>query len=216
MAHSIFRSPRSLIIASAIALTISSPAAATVTYHLTGVNVNNSVGGYGVTYVGAHTPLTFDFTLAAPLAANLGPTDVVAQALSYRASGGQAESTITNLDYVGGFKQIELSTNALGAITTFHFHVVGQNLVLPNAPNFLDFNFQGFNGALSAENLLFYRNDAHFNYGNADCANANCGGGGFTVQLGGGVPEPATWALMVMGFGAVGLGLRRRRETVAA
>lgn len=35
------------------------------------------------------------------------------------------------------------------------------------------------------------------------------------VSLTGGVPEPATWALMLMGFGAVGFAARRRR-TVAA
>jgi hypothetical protein len=29
------------------------------------------------------------------------------------------------------------------------------------------------------------------------------------------VPEPASWAMMIMGFGAVGAGLRRRRATVA-
>ncbi|MBX3482577.1 PEPxxWA-CTERM sorting domain-containing protein [Phenylobacterium sp.] len=43
---------------------------------------------------------------------------------------------------------------------------------------------------------------------------------GFTVGIGGiaqppGVPEPATWAMMILGFGAAGSVLRRRR-TVAA
>jgi hypothetical protein len=33
---------------------------------------------------------------------------------------------------------------------------------------------------------------------------------------GGGVPEPATWALMLMGFGAAGLGLRRRQGAALA
>ncbi|MBL8556893.1 MAG: PEPxxWA-CTERM sorting domain-containing protein [Phenylobacterium sp.] len=32
----------------------------------------------------------------------------------------------------------------------------------------------------------------------------------------GGVPEPATWALMLVGFGAAGAGLRRRRRVLAA
>jgi hypothetical protein len=29
------------------------------------------------------------------------------------------------------------------------------------------------------------------------------------------VPEPATWATMLMGFGAIGLGMRKRRKTAA-
>jgi hypothetical protein len=35
------------------------------------------------------------------------------------------------------------------------------------------------------------------------------------LAAGGGVPEPATWALMILGFGAVG-GAMRRRQSVAA
>lgn len=35
------------------------------------------------------------------------------------------------------------------------------------------------------------------------------------VTIGGGVPEPAAWALMVAGFGLVGMATRRRRTTVA-
>lgn len=41
---------------------------------------------------------------------------------------------------------------------------------------------------------------------------------GFTVNsltaaaVQGGVPEPSTWAMMLLGFGAVGFGLRRRKR----
>jgi hypothetical protein len=35
-------------------------------------------------------------------------------------------------------------------------------------------------------------------------------------QISGGVPEPAAWALMILGFGATGLALRRRRRSAAA
>lgn len=31
----------------------------------------------------------------------------------------------------------------------------------------------------------------------------------------GGVPEPATWAMMLIGFGAVGYGLRRRQGAIS-
>ncbi|HEV2044556.1 MAG TPA: PEPxxWA-CTERM sorting domain-containing protein, partial [Sphingomicrobium sp.] len=27
------------------------------------------------------------------------------------------------------------------------------------------------------------------------------------------VPEPATWAMMLVGFGAIGIGMRRRRRS---
>ncbi|WP_394762204.1 PEPxxWA-CTERM sorting domain-containing protein [Phenylobacterium sp.] len=48
----------------------------------------------------------------------------------------------------------------------------------------------------------------------------NCGGG-FTLKGGGGaggVSEPASWAMMLVGFGGLGFALRRRRalqETAA-
>ncbi len=42
------------------------------------------------------------------------------------------------------------------------------------------------------------------------------GGGGAFIQLAGAVPEPATWGLMIAGFGLVGVAARRRRTTVTA
>jgi hypothetical protein len=39
---------------------------------------------------------------------------------------------------------------------------------------------------------------------------------GATVVLGPGVPEPATWAMMLLGVGAIGAVARRQRRTVLA
>jgi len=41
------------------------------------------------------------------------------------------------------------------------------------------------------------------------CVNGDCGGGG-----GNEIPEPATWAMMIMGFGGVGAMMRRRRSAM--
>jgi hypothetical protein len=38
----------------------------------------------------------------------------------------------------------------------------------------------------------------------------------FTLNGPGGVPEPATWALMIVGFGGAGAMLRRRRAALVA
>jgi hypothetical protein len=43
----------------------------------------------------------------------------------------------------------------------------------------------------------------------------DCNGGGGGGE-GDGVPEPATWAMMIIGFGGVGAILRRRREALPA
>jgi len=57
----------------------------------------------------------------------------------------------------------------------------------------------------------------------ADAANANVGAGpildnvslSIARQVSGAVPEPATWALMVLGFGTIGAAMRRRPVTHA-
>ena len=38
----------------------------------------------------------------------------------------------------------------------------------------------------------------------------------FQIAGAGGIPEPATWAMMLMGFGGLGAMLRRRRAVHAA
>ena len=61
----------------------------------------------------------------------------------------------------------------------------------------------------------FYQN---FTYGTRDGRNAGFLSGDYAggFSSGAGVPEPATWALMILGFGATGGALRRRRLAVPA
>ena len=58
----------------------------------------------------------------------------------------------------------------------------------------------------------------YFDAGNANSRSIwnNNGLGGVTLSTGGTVPEPASWAPMIMGFGLVGIAARRRRSAVAA
>jgi hypothetical protein len=71
------------------------------------------------------------------------------------------------------------------------------------------FNLGGLATKVTAVSFLYGTNPNNPQVG-GECT-ANCGGGGG----GQGVPEPATWALMILGFGGAGAMLRRRREALA-
>ena len=49
--------------------------------------------------------------------------------------------------------------------------------------------------------------------GNVNSPNGSYSG---TINIQPGVPEPATWAMMMLGFGGMGLAMRRRRKPVLA
>jgi hypothetical protein len=71
------------------------------------------------------------------------------------------------------------------------------------------FNLGGLATKVTAVSFLYGTNPNNPQVG-GECT-ADCGGGGG----GQGVPEPATWALMILGFGGAGAMLRRRREALA-
>jgi hypothetical protein len=51
------------------------------------------------------------------------------------------------------------------------------------------------------------------------CTTSPCTGfaaTGFGTNTGGGIPEPATWAMMIVGFGGIGAMMRRRRSLALA
>jgi hypothetical protein len=51
---------------------------------------------------------------------------------------------------------------------------------------------------------------------NGNNSGAGSLGGSITIRQANAVPEPATWAMMLLGFGAVGFAVRRRRKPVLA
>ena len=78
---------------------------------------------------------------------------------------------------------------------------------------------QGGTGSINPLVTIYEDRFSNFNsaFSYADTSDGNLGGAwlGGNFELGGGsVPEPASWALMLIGFGGLGAALRRRRATV--
>lgn len=69
-------------------------------------------------------------------------------------------------------------------------------------------------GDLVSGNLSIfdYVSDANGNYISARFANADLATTSITETIDGGVPEPATWVVLMLGFGAAGAVLRRRGQ----
>lgn len=140
---------------------------------------------------------------------------------------GVTTYTSTNFTNLGDLSGSVLSggvvdfAQMLYGSTVVSFHVgaaKGQaNGVGYNATAFYQFDA----GALGLNTFTFARpglsNARLFLTGSAPiipppCSGSNCGIGGFG---GAAVPEPAAWALMILGFGGVGAMIRRRKAVVA-
>ena len=125
------------------------------------------------------------------------------------AVGSQGNVTVNSLSlpYTGTVKYIVYGGGALGFASTNYLNLnantfnpnigsngfagVFYNLAAPPGSSLGTFNYSqvGFQDIASTRTLL-----------------------GATVQAGGAVPEPATWGMMILGFGAAGHALRRRAK----
>lgn len=100
----------------------------------------------------------------------------------------------------------------------------------PDTYNFIRFMGAGFDETLSGGQLTLGNTSQSWGYGarvNFDFGGANVNRivlsstgnsfevDNFAVSPGAAVPEPATWAVMILGFGAVGAALRRRRTAIS-
>ncbi len=82
------------------------------------------------------------------------------------------------------------------------------------------FTFTSWNGG-EPNNCCSGEDYVHINWGNFGAWNDHNGGftNGYLVEyggLGGAIPEPSAWALLILGFGAVGGALRRSRKVRTA
>jgi PEP-CTERM motif len=159
---------------------------------------------------------TGDFT-GFTLSGNLGFTGVDADAASsgnYGAYFGPVNSTgsisQTLSTTTGGTYQISFDLSNDGGATTF-YEVLFGGVSLFSATNAPAFNFTTFSTtsvASSASTALTFnfRNDPSFFSLDNVAVTA-------IAPVTGAVPEPATWAMMLIGFGGMGVSLRRRRAT---
>jgi hypothetical protein len=115
------------------------------------------------------------------------------------------ESGTYTAGYTGFWPAEEFQTNAAGQVTSVNFN--GTSLTSIDTDNF---------GVVTGD-IVFsdgYFEDTRYD---TDTVNGWNNAAQWTVSaVGGGVPEPASWALMLFGCGALGAGLRRQRKSALA
>jgi hypothetical protein len=162
----------------------------------------------GADFINAHDPFTTSehvtgtVTFATPLASNLNLANAFPNITAFSFTAGP--ETLTNLTYNPSFSQFEISTDATGAVTAWHIDIGlggGGDFILNN-------NWLGSFGDQVAVGANFV-GDANFDPGEAFALNR-------TAASFAAVPEPASWALMLGGFGLVGGVMRMRRKAAAS
>jgi len=139
---------------------------------------------------------------------------------------GNGSPSIIRLDSEGSFDTnnifpsingSELTWSLAGTILTYTYTPMGDDPIA----HYLGL-YQGGGGTAADGNvknpyLLFYSADG-ISTGTIDLSTYYQNSGGFShIDLfdtgAGGVPEPATWAMMLLGIGMIGAGARRRRQS---
>lgn len=120
----------------------------------------------------------------------------------------------------GGFFSIDFSTNQLTVLANQSGTLGATVIQFGNLSNpFTNFAFVGQTGfvGLDAGDITLVGNQLQIDFrGTCNaCGGQITTGDVLTISFdAGAVPEPATWAMLILGFGAVGASLRRRRSAL--
>jgi hypothetical protein len=133
-------------------------------------------------------------------------TDSGTGALSYDfLLGDTATLNVTDAFVVGDVFQI--FDNGVSLFTTGPFNLAGGTTSDPDT---------AFAGSIYSHGSIVLGAGSHSITGIATSSPTGSGGAYIELVKGGAVPEPATWAMMIAGFGMVGYMARRRTARVAA
>ncbi|MCP9222831.1 PEPxxWA-CTERM sorting domain-containing protein [Erythrobacter sp. LQ02-29] len=168
---------------------------------------------------------------AATAAALLGTTSAHAAPIVWTlqgvtfTDGGTASGTFSTDSETGSLLSFDITTTAASALGGFTYDamtstVIAQNALGPNSfyiGNKATYNKPylslGFMSSLASvgTNVL----DTARSYECDNCSPYRYVSAGSAIAASGGVPEPATWALLILGFGAIGGVMRRQGAKVA-
>lgn len=184
-------------------LAFASHASAATLFSYTGNNFTVCFGNYSPGCTSERVSATFSTSLTGSQLANLNNADISASLVAFDFSAIDQIATESN-SYDDRYRYFFLSTDAAGNIVNWHMEFGNNNgsyIATINMPtNIRDGvrNCRSFGGTICFDADDAYVQDA----------------GVWAVS---GVPEPATWAMLVIGFGAIGGMMRwRRREALAA
>lgn len=176
-----------------------------------------------------NSSLGLDFTVNTPVTINALGTYAGGLAIStnistriYKADGTLVSPEVNFLGTANPsgnafvFKSVTPFTLGVGTyqVTSWGYNATNGYYDAQGQPSLITFNSLG--GKLTASAVSRYNaNDIPNNFGIATLTDPfplYYGAGSFTAA----VPEPGTWAMLIVGFGMVGVAARRRKTAVAA
>lgn len=197
---------KAYLIAGALALLpLSAPASATV--------VNYQISGTGTGTLNGSS-----FTNAAYSILLTGDTASIASCGTFC----QAEALSSAVVTINGFGPVTLSpTTRLGIArdgNAFFFGTLGPDLLDFHVTDAQESAFNFLAGYGPVTSIDVFALDQFLNIGTSggSLTLSQSSNISFSSFIGGGVPEPSSWAMMLLGFGAIGVSLRRRRKTEMA